>query len=254
MRKAWAAFVVACQLLTIIPFPGGTVSIRSSKTFASSLQWFPIVGFLLGGGLFAIDWGLGMFLDDYVRNMVLLALYVWIIGGLHQDGLADTIDAFAGGKNSEHRLAILRDSHIGALGATGLFLALGLRYAGFLALPPVVREMVLLSMPAVGRWSLVVGSWRAISPRQEGLAVTFLQDMRGFDLFMASFFAAIGLILILNWIPTLGVLIVGYGMVRSMVWWFTQKFGGMTGDLLGTVNECIEILFLIAAPFILQGR
>ena len=158
MRGLWASFSLAWQLLTTLPLPGRLASGITSTRFGSSLHWFPVVGFLFGACLLLIDRLLETLFPPVILNMVLLALYVLVTGGLHLDGWADTVDALAGGRDSEHRLAILRDSHIGALGATGLVLILGLRYAGLLTIPAGLRDGMLLCMPAVGRWAMVIGS------------------------------------------------------------------------------------------------
>ncbi len=248
MRHEWGVFVTAWRFLTIVPLPGGMVASLPPGVLAASFRWFPVVGFVLGAGLVVMDRMVEDWLDIGVRNMVLLVFLVWVTGGLHQDGLSDTVDALGGGRDSEHRLAILRDSRIGALGATGLILALGLRFAGLAALPNEIREAVLLSMPALGRWSMVLGSWRMVYPRAEGLAASFLRNMTFRDLLAASGFVAVGFISLFGWLAAAGVLVAMYSLVRLLVMKFSKLFGGITGDLLGTINECVEILFLLAAP------
>ncbi len=133
MKNAWAGFALAWQFLTIIPLPSRFIPETTSSTFAIALRWFPLVGFLLGFGLVAIDQVLENVFAPLVLNLVILSFYVVVTGGLHQDGLADTVDAFVGGTTPENRLEIFRDSHIGALGVTGLVLSLGHRYAGMMA-------------------------------------------------------------------------------------------------------------------------
>lgn len=251
MRGLWASFALAWQLLTILPLPGRPVSGIPSSTFASSLHWFPVVGFLLGGSLLTIDRVLQDFFPPVVLNMVLLALYVLLTGGLHLDGWADTVDALAGGKNPEHRLDILRDSRIGALGATGLVLILGLRYAGLLTLPAGLRDGMLFCMPAVGRWAMVIGSWGVVYPRTEGLAAPFIRTVLWRDVLVASTVVGWGLWMMFG-VGSAVVLMIGvYAAIRLVVWWMSNKFGGITGDVLGAMNEGIESLFLIVAPFIL---
>ena len=186
-----------------------------------------------------------------VLNMGLLALYVLVTGGLHLDGWADTVDALAGGRDPEHRLMILRDSRIGALGATGLVLILGLRYAGFLTLPVGFREDILLCMPAVGRWAMVIGSWAVVYPRSEGLAAPFIRTVSWLNVLVASTVLGLGLWGMFD-VVTAVVLMIGVSLViRSVVWWMSKKFGGITGDVLGAMNEGIEVLFLIMAPVVL---
>src|SRR5208282_3251017 len=55
------------------------------------------------------------------------AALVAATGALHEDGLADVADGFGGGATRERKLAIMRDSRIGAYGAVALVLALIVR-------------------------------------------------------------------------------------------------------------------------------
>jgi adenosylcobinamide-GDP ribazoletransferase len=183
--------------------------------------------------------------------MVLLALYVLVTGGLHLDGWADTIDALAGGRDPEHRLVILRDSRIGALGATGLVLILGLRYAGLLTVPVGLREGMLLCMPAVGRWAMVIGSWGVVYPRSEGLAASFIRTVSMRDVLVASTVVGLGLWGVFGVVSAVVLMIGVCVAIRLVVWWMSRKFGGITGDVLGAMNEGIEVFFLIMAPFVL---
>ena len=52
-----------------------------------------------------------------------------VTGGLHEDGLADTADGFGGGGDRAAKLAIMRDSRIGAFGVLALIFSVGLRAA-----------------------------------------------------------------------------------------------------------------------------
>ncbi len=251
MRGLWASFSLAWQLLTILPLPRRPASSIPSVTFASSLHWFPVVGFLLGGSLLIIDQVLEDFFPPVVLNMVLLALYVLVTGGLHLDGWADTVDALAGGRDPEHRLVILRDSRIGALGATGLVLILGLRYTGLLTVPVGLRDGMLLCMPAVGRWAMVIGSWGVVYPRSEGLAASFIRTVSMRDVLVASTVVGLGLWGVFGVVSAVVLMIGVCVAVRLVIWWMSKKFGGITGDVLGAMNEGIEVLFLIMAPFVL---
>ena len=175
---------------------------------------------------------------------------MWVTGGLHQDGLADTVDALAGGTTPEHRLEIFRDSHIGALGATGLVLSLGLRYAGLMALPVGMRELALLCMPAIGRWSMVMGIWKSVYARAEGLAASFIRNSSSVDVVVASLIVGLGVGVAFGPVAAMVVLSVGFLLVRCYVWWIARKIGGITGDILGSINEGVEIIFILCAPLL----
>ena len=251
MRNVWAGFALAWQFLTIIPLPSRWIPETLPSTFSKALRWFPVVGFLLGLGLVLIDQLLGQLFAPLVLNLIILALYVVVTGGLHQDGLADTVDALAGGTTPEHRLEIFRDSHIGALGVTGLVLILGLRYSGLMALPLGMREFALLCMPAIGRWSMVMGIWRSVYPRVEGLAASFIRNSSSVDSVIATFVVGVGLGVAFVSVPAVVVLGVGYLLVRGYVWWIARKVGGITGDILGSINEGMEIVFVLCVPMLI---
>ena len=214
--------------------------------------WYPFVGFLIGTILVLCDRLFSTVLAEPVVSLLVLTVLVTLTGGLHQDGLADTIDGVAGGKSPEHRLAILRDGRIGAIGATGLILALGLRYAGFVNLPPGSRESFLLCMPALGRWSMVVGSWSVSYPRPEGgVAAPFIRHVSYQDILLGTLMVGIGLVWVLGPMPGMVVILGMLIMVRLLVWGASRLFGGVTGDILGANNEITEILFVVAAPLIM---
>ena len=253
MKTIWDSFSLAWNFLTIIPLPLSRQSQVQSQMLAASFGWYPFIGFLLGTILVVSDRLLLEVFTEPVVNMLLITLLVVLTGALHQDGLADTIDALAGGKDPEHRLTILRDSHIGAIGTTGLILVLGLRYAGLAGLPPGARETVLLCMPAFGRWSMVIGSWKVSYPRPEGgLAAAFLQHLSLRDVFLATLILCIGLIWAIHPLKAMVLLLGVVVVIRLLVLGATRLFGGVTGDILGTMNEITEILFLISVPLLVN--
>jgi adenosylcobinamide-GDP ribazoletransferase len=252
MRSLWTSFSLAWHLLTILPLPGRPASGITVATFGASLYWFPVVGFILGAGLVIIDYLSEGFFPPVVSNMVLLVLYVLVTGGLHLDGWTDTVDALAGGRDAEHRLAILRDSRIGALGAAGLVLLLGLRYAGLLTLPVEIREGMLLCVPAVGRWAMVIGSFGVVYPRSEGLAAPFIRTVSWREVLVATTVVGLGLWGVFGMVSAVVLMIGVCVAIRLVVRWMSRKFGGITGDVLGAMNEGIEVLFLIMAPFVFE--
>ena len=252
MNAIWTSFSLAWNLLTIIPLPASSHADVRPHTLASSLGWYPFVGFLLGTILVLSDRLFSNIFPDPIVNLLLLTLLIMLTGALHQDGLADTIDALAGGKDREQRLAILKDGRIGAIGATGLILGLGLRYAGLASLPSGSREILLLCMPAIGRWSMVLGAWWGSYARPEGgLAAPFIQYVSLREVSLATIIIGMGLLYTMSPFNTLALLILVLLGMRILVWCATRLFGGITGDILGTTNEMMEIVFLIFAPLLI---
>ena len=157
-------FLFAWQFLTAIPLSRSMHDAKPEE-LAASMSWYPFVGCLLGGLLVTADMLLSHVFSSQVTSVLLMLLLIGITRGLHQDGLADMVDGLAGGRTAQARLAIMRDGRVGAIGATGLFLALGLRYAGLNALPAGEHVAFLLGMPVVGRWAMVVGAFHVTYAR-----------------------------------------------------------------------------------------
>jgi len=246
------SFLLAWHFLTIIPLSKSSRVQPAPRELASSMQWYPAVGLAIGGILVAGDTVFGMVLTPDMTALLILCVLVVLTGGLHQDGLADTIDGLGKRGSPAERLAVMKDGSIGALGATGLVLVLGLRFAGILHLPSPERTGLLLCMPVIGKWAMVVSTFGSSHARVGGgLASGFLNEIRLKDVLWATLWAGVALCAILGW--QAGGLFLGLGVAvaRGMVFLCSRVFGGITGDVLGAINEVTEILFLLAVPPIL---
>lgn len=247
-------FLFAWHFLTAIP-----ISRRhhtpTAHELAASMAWYSTVGLLVGGLMAMADLGLRAWMAAEVGNALLILLLVLLTRGLHQDGLADTVDGLAGGRTVEDRLRIMRDPRVGAFGATALFLSLLLRYAGLLALPPSLRLPVLLCMPALGRWAMVSLAWASPSARRDGgLAASFLIHLSWQQVLLSSLVVLVALTMALGGraaVATIGVGMVLLAVIRQRC---LTLLGGVTGDVLGATNEVVEILFLLALPALVIAR
>lgn len=245
-------FIFAWHFLTTIPL-SQTHHEPTAPELAASMAWYPVVGLLIGSGLIVADLGLTVVLAPLVVNLLLIVLLVLFTRGLHQDGLADTLDGLAGGRTPAERLTIMRDPRIGAIGATGLFLSLILRYAGLMALPIDLRLPAVLCMPAMGRWAMVTLAWISPNARMEGgLAAPFLTHLSWRHVAMSTIVLTLGLIGGFGPIGAFLILMVGILVVLAGWWACRSWFGGITGDTLGAANEVIEILFLLFVPLLLR--
>lgn len=244
-------FVIAWQFLTAIPLARSCDDPRPEE-LAASMGWYPLVGLVLGLILAASDLLFSPVFSDHVVNGLLMVVLVSVTRGLHQDGLADTLDGLAGGRSPGQRLAIMRDGRIGAIGATGLALVLGLKYAGLTDLPDAGRLSVLLCLPAVGRWAMVVSAISAPYARSEGgLAQPFVAHLAARHLSLATVLLGLTLGWAFGLLGALGCLAT-VGLATSAMTLFARRlFGGVTGDTLGAVNEIAEVLFLVSAPVFL---
>lgn len=239
------ALVVALGFLTALPLPRGEV--RPGQ-FARSLGWFPVAGAVVGGLLLALDFGLSLILPIGVRSVLLLIAMIAITRGLHLDGLMDVCDGLWGGFTPERRLAIMRDSRVGAFGVLGAAVDLLLRYAALVALSDGWRLVGLLLPPIVGRWAMV---WAMVAypyGRSEGLGAAFKRDASWRQVALATVGAAI--LGAAFWWPwgAAGV-VLGWLVAAAVGRFMLRRLPGLTGDCYGAINEVVEgavLLVLVA--------
>ena len=121
MRPWVEELLVAFQFLTRLPV--SRIS-HQSDSLSRSTKFFPLIGLVVGLGASVLQHLLAPHLNRALVALLILIYLVLITGGLHEDGLADTVDAFGGGWNREQILTILRDSRINLRGpGSGAFAA-----------------------------------------------------------------------------------------------------------------------------------
>lgn len=238
-------FLTALRTLTVLPVPG------PEGDFGRSFFYFPLVGGLLACILWGVLISLNMLIPGHslLVSLIGIGLISWLTGFLHLDGLADTADAFGGGRSPEDILRILKDSRIGSIGAAVLFFDL---------LAKVLLYSALLKENHINLIAASVILSRAVQPLffvhlpyargPEGKSYGFSQA-KGLRTFLTiEFFAlAIGLLFWMG--PKTGVVApaAAIGGCVAAGFRFHRGIGGITGDCVGASSEIFEILFLIGA-------
>lgn len=161
-----ASLRTGIRFLTVLPVP-----LRGEPHTAGAGAWFPLVGLLIGIPLYA---AMLLPLAPLPRAAVVLALWIVMTGGLHEDGWMDCMDAAFAPVSRERRLAILKDPHIGAHGVTGGVLLLLLRFGALTVVPPVAT----LAAPLIGRWAMALSVALAPPARTDGLGAEWARSAR----------------------------------------------------------------------------
>ena len=237
---------LALTFLTKLPWPWRGPA--DETALARSMFWFPWVGALLGLIFWGAWAGLQKMLPAPAAAALLLTLTVWVTGGLHLDGLADTADGLGGGHTPETALRIMKDSRVGAFGVISLILGLVLKFSLFLSLATQTRGAgVLLLFPVISRWSMVLLAYLSPYARAEGglgQAMTLGVSPR---VLTGASLSAGGLALLILGAPGLVLLIAAAALVWLGRLYFQRRLGGITGDILGATNEVVEIMVLAGA-------
>jgi len=261
MQRQIQLFLVATQFLTRLPTPKWPNFHPSWLT--QSARYFPLVGVLVGGINVGVWWLLGHWLPAAVTVGVMLAVSLLVTGAFHEDGFADTCDGFGGGTTSDRILEIMKDSRIGAYGAIGLCIMLGLKWTSCLAIPAAAFPLVLVGAHMYSRWCACGLIWRLRYVRSgEDAKIKPIADaLSGFDWILSGVLGSCAVALFAlagSFMPAglmvraLGAAIVAATFAALLAaLYFHKRIGGYTGDCLGAVQQLTELAFLLAALAVL---
>jgi len=233
--------VVAARYLTIVPLPG--VVPGRADSLGRAAVWFPAIGLGIGAVLVGAERVTAVLFPSLLAALLTVTAWKLLTGGLHLDGLADCLDGLAG-RDAEHRLAIMRDSRIGAFGAIGLILFLLLEVVAVAELPSGVRARALLVVPVIARATppLLVRLFPAA--KSEGLGAAFGASVSGWAVPTAL---AIALVVALAALHAVAVPVFTISVLSALALtrFFAARVSGITGDVLGAGIEVAELAGLL---------
>ncbi|MEM1386597.1 MAG: adenosylcobinamide-GDP ribazoletransferase [Pseudomonadota bacterium] len=228
----------ALMLLTRVPIAWSGTPRGREAAWAWPVAGLVVGAIAAGGGALAVAIGL----PSGLAAGVTLALAVVLTGALHEDGLADIADGFWGGRDTDTRLEIMRDSRIGSYGVSALILCFGFRWlalgylveagawgaiiaAAVLSRAPMAAVMRVLPPARADGLSRLVGrpAWRHVAVGGI-LAVGLAFGLAGWAGPAAALAAA-----------------VAAGCIGLVAW---RKIKGQTGDVLGAVQQVAEVAVL----------
>lgn len=243
MMRELRLFLTAVQFLTRLPVPA--LKGFAPEWITASARYYPLVGQIVGAVsalafvLAARAWG------GAVPAVLAVAVGVLVTGAFHEDGLADTVDGLGGGRDKAQRLAIMKDSRIGSYGALALLLVLALKIA---ALAQIANALVLVAGHGAAR--AVAGVAMAALPYAgDPDAAKYKPVPRGVgagSVAAALIFAAWPFVVfpLPQVVPALAC---GAVLAFVMALWARRSIGGVTGDVLGAIEQMFETGFLLGA-------
>jgi len=238
--RRWAQELrLAVGFLTRLP-------VRAEAGDLASASWaFPLAGVLVGV-IAALVYGIAVRLGLTALLAAILAVAAGgaITGALHEDGLADFADGLGVRGNLMEKLAAMRASGIGGYGALALVFSVLLRTVALAALfQPAVVAAALIASHAGARALLPWALHREPRARADGLAVAAGRPSRR----TAISALLIGLvILVLAGGPIRGLVAAIVGLVALLLLPLARRrIGGITGDVLGAVEQVAEIAILL---------
>ncbi|MTI68922.1 MAG: adenosylcobinamide-GDP ribazoletransferase [Firmicutes bacterium] len=234
------SFLMMLTFLTRIPIK---INFEyEKKDFLKGIYFIPFIGLIIGVLFFLLS-KLEMFLDKPILAIIIWIFYIWITGGLHIDGLADTIDGIFSNRKKERILEIMRDSKIGAFGVISIMLLLSLN----VLLTYYINLKYLLLVPIIGRSSMLIAcSISNYARKGPGMGKDIIENC-GFKKLILGVIFPILLVLILNYNYDLILLML---LTNIFVLLITKHIkgiiDGITGDTIGFIIEISQTIFMFS--------
>ncbi|RFS34586.1 adenosylcobinamide-GDP ribazoletransferase [Acinetobacter sp. SWAC5] len=243
-------FWIALQFLTT--FPLQLKAMPSKQQNGQSVLFYPLIGFIIGVILCAVALLLQV-IPAILSASLILVLWIWLTGGLHLDGLADTADAWVGGfGDAERTLKIMKDPACGPIGVLSLIIICLLKWSALYLLIQKQLYSALLLFPVLGR----------LAPMFLFLSTDYVRE-KGLGSSMASYIPkklaiTIMVLLVLSslYFSVLGlvaVLVTAFSLLYLRRK-FKQRIGGITGDTVGAsieICECVSLLAFVLGSYYL---
>ena len=238
------AMIIAIAMYSKIPMPRVD---WNEKNMRYAMCFFPLVGVIIGvcevvaGNLITVWKGEGTFF----YAVVLTLIPVFITGGIHLDGFADTIDAKSYG-DREKKLEILKDPHTGAFAIISLC-------CYFLLCVGIFSEMRTERLFAAALVFMFSRSLSGISvvtfqaAKNSGLLRTFQDGAQKRNVRIVLIFWLFATVV--GFYLTAGLCGVAAAVVGLAVFFYyyqfsRKQFGGITGDLAGYFLQLCELFML----------
>lgn len=237
--------IYALRFMTNIPIPWKEG--EDMGEVARSISFFPIVGFIIGiinFGLFSL---LSIKFSPFFTSVVVVIWWIFITGGLHLDGMADTSDGVWGGTTKKRRLEIMKDSRTGVFGVLTLISFLLLKTASIYEAAEFHKEIIsplFICAPVLGRWISVFSIYFFNSARREGLG-NFFKENIGIKELVITFVLTVIILFFSGGLIALGAMLIITVLSYFFSLFFRSKLGGLTGDVYGTLCETAEFLTIL---------
>lgn len=232
--------------------PGGAHP-EDQAGLTASVPWFGVIGIVVGAIGAGVYVGASELVSPLAAATLAFIVTALVTGGFHEDGLADSFDALAGGWTPERRLEILKDSRHGTFGVLALVGITLLKVSALAPLTGADAALALVAAHCVGRSSAVVAMGLAPSASATGLGADYARQL---PLPSALIGGAVGVVIAIvafgAWAPAV---LAGAGAgTFAVVLWARAKIGGVTGDLLGAIEQVVEAIVLLgASALVLHG-
>jgi adenosylcobinamide-GDP ribazoletransferase len=263
MKRQLLLFLAAMQFLTRLPVPH--LDGFQASELSRSARFFPLVGALIGSIGVGVWWLSSMCFPPSVAVGLMMSASLLLTGAFHEDGFADVCDGFGGGRTRDAVLSIMKDSRVGAYGAIGIAMMLGLKWSILASHPRATFPAIVIGAHVVSRWCAIGLIWRLryVRTDPDGKSKPLAGNLGAADWLLSGALGALALLPVFLFVgpaagPRLAVALLAalaFSAASTLAAgaYFANRIGGYTGDCLGAVQQVAELGFLLAALGVLAA-
>ncbi|BDD90776.1 adenosylcobinamide-GDP ribazoletransferase [Pandoraea sp. NE5] len=245
-------FLTALGFFTRVPIPPWVG--HSPEQLNAATRYFPLVGVFVGALVALLTVAMGRLWSPHLAIALGLGISVLLTGAFHEDGLADSVDAFGGAFTRERVLEIMHDSRIGTYGAVALWLALAVKWQALVDIQAAAGwggfAVVLIGAHAASR-SMAISLLRSLDyVRPEGKAKPVAQRLHLREL-LFGVACSVPWWGWPDWRAGVTGAVVLIALRAGFIRYLRRRLGGYTGDTLGFAQQLGELaLYLTVCAWI----
>ena len=243
LRREADRLILAVQFLTRLPTPARPE--LEVDGVARAARYFPLAGLLVGLICAAVWAGAASVWPGWPAAVLAVGAGALVTGALHEDGLADTADGLGGGQTTAQKLAIMKDSRIGVFGSVALMIVLMLKISLLARFSVSGGALALVAMHGGARAAAVVAmavlpyagdpETAKIKPAASGVRPPEVLIALVLGLWPLLFEGMRGAF----------ALVLAGGAALGLAAYARRLVGGVTGDILGAVEQMAEVGLLL---------
>jgi adenosylcobinamide-GDP ribazoletransferase len=234
MIRIFQDIAAAFQFLTRLPL--GWLDYKPDA-LPRSAMYFPLVGLAVGvcsAGLYRL---LSMHLPIAVIALLIVLFSTLVTGGLHEDGFADSADAFGGGWNRQQILEIMKDSRIGSYGALAIVFSVGGRVLLLACLPAGSFVQYVISAEVLCRWVILpLGAALPGAGEAGSQGGRIARRVSGISLAVGTLIS-LGVVGFLLRLPAVWPIAAASAVTLLSGLYYKNRIGGITGDCFGATSQ-----------------
>jgi len=223
------------------------------EAYTRVVPLWPLAGWVTGSAMAFTCWLTAHIWPLPMALLSAIIVRLLLTGAMHEDGLADFADGMGGGRNKQHALSIMKDSHIGTFGVLTLIIYYLLYFTTWTQLAVTYPSIPVLLF-CIDPLAKYIASFTILLPyartAESAKNQLVYKELTSKDFFLGLPFGLLPTLILLPsplWAAILAPILV----LLIMLKWMQQRIGGYTGDCCGATCLLCELSYLLAISMLL---